>query len=147
MNRNLGQEVAYRLLAWKCASHQSNLVVLVALAGRLVNDAMAADELRAKFLTQVYLEEYTALLRQFVVKEFRLHDIGSPATLEHQTRAKTLVAMYRRRLLADELVALRKRDPSKMEHVAPEGDDERSLRKHMFDTLLRLVLVVEERRW
>ena len=40
-----GAELQYRLLMWKCASHQANLVVLVAIAGRMVKDAVEHDEL------------------------------------------------------------------------------------------------------
>jgi hypothetical protein len=48
---HIGQQTAarpilvYRLLVWKCVSHQSNLVVLVAIAGRLVNNALEPCDL------------------------------------------------------------------------------------------------------
>lgn len=42
-------------------------------------------------------------------------------------------------------MALRNRDLSKMGQVAPEWADKRALRKNMFDVLVRLVLVVEEK--
>lgn len=45
-----GPEVQYRLLVWKCASHQSNLVVLVAIAGRMVADAVEQDDLCGRWM-------------------------------------------------------------------------------------------------
>lgn len=145
-------EVQYRLLMWKCSSHQANLVVLVAITGRLLNDALEGDDLCAtlsrlyKYLIPAYLEEYTGMLRQHVVERFVLrHDVGSAEAQAQQARTAQLVALYGSAVLPPRLVSIRNGDLTKMEHVAPEGVDDRAVRKEMFECLLRLVLIVEEK--
>jgi hypothetical protein len=144
--------VQYRLLVWKCSSHQANLVVLVAIAGGLVANPLESNELCGtlsrlyKFLVPAYLDEFTAVLRNMVVATFRVcHDTFSEDTKRHQDTSQALVALYGDAVLPPALMRLRNRDLSSMEHLCPAGTDERVPRKDMFDLLLRLVWLVEEK--
>ena len=93
--------IAYRLLVWKCSSHQSNLVVMIAITGSLVSNVLDSNELCAtlsrlyKYLTPSYLEEFTASLRDLVVSSFRMcHDFRSDDTDRSQEASRKLVASY-----------------------------------------------------
>ena len=147
-----GGPVQYRLLVWKCSSHQANLVVLVAIAGSLMKDPLESSALCGtlsrlyKYLVPSYLEGFTAALRNIVVDSFVIrHDTTSAETLRHQEHSKKLAMLYGNGVLPQQLLSVRNRDLSKMEHVAPEGCDVSRLKKDMFDCLLRLVWVVEEK--
>jgi hypothetical protein len=152
VNLQAGSKIVYRLLVWKCFSHQANLVVLVAIAGGLVLNPLDSNELCGtlsrlyKFLVPAYLDEFTGVLRNMVVTSFRLcHDLHSEDTRRHQDRSRTLVALYGDGVLPPALMRLRNRDSSSMEHLCQAGTDERVVRKDMFDLLLRLVWLVEEK--
>ena len=68
-----GQPIRYFLLAWRCASHQANLVVLVAICGKLMDDPVENNPICAncvrlyKYLIPDYCEEFAASLRLHVV--------------------------------------------------------------------------------
>ena len=94
-------KINYRLLVLKCASHQANLAVLVAICGRLGKDVAEADELSGilsrmyKFLLPSYLDEFAALLRNKVVDTFVLHnDVDSVQAKAFQEQTVRLVALY-----------------------------------------------------
>lgn len=147
-----GDRVQSRLMIWKCASHQANLVVLVAIAGRLVKDALESNELCGtlsrlyKYLAPSYLSEFTDQLRRIVLSSFKVHyDVDSEETKAHQEQTRKLVALYGEGVLPAELVNLRNRNLASMEVVSSVGCDEGRLRKAMFDVLLRLVWFVEEK--
>ncbi len=79
--------IEYRLLVWKCSSHQSNLVVMVAIVGCLMTNVLDSNVLCAtlsrlyKYLTPAYLDEFTASLRDLVVSSFTMcHDFRSDET-------------------------------------------------------------------
>ena len=142
----------YRLLLWKCSSHQSNLVVLVAIAGELINDAVDKNELCAtlsrlyKYLAPSYLEEFTARLRDLVTDTFRLrYDIDSLEVQGCQAHTKKLQALYGDGVLPSELCALRNGNLATMEHVAGLSCEAERARKDMFDVLLKLVWFIEEK--
>lgn len=144
--------LAYRLATLKCASHQANLAVLVAIAGRLSKDAGVNDELCAtltrmyKYILPGYLSEFSAVLRATVADNFQLrHDLGSDETAAHRRRTDILVALYGPNVLPPALTAIRNRDIARMEHVAPEGAEPGPIMKRMFDVLERQVLIVEEK--
>jgi hypothetical protein len=152
VNVQADSKVQYRLLVWKCSSHQANLVVLVAIAGGLVQNLLDSNELCGtlsrlyKFLAPADLDEFTAVLRHMVVASFRVcHEFYSEYTRRHQDRSWTLVLLYGDAVLPPALMRLRNRDLSSMEHLCPAGTDERVVRKDMFDLLLRLVWLVEEK--
>ena len=63
----------------------------------------------------------------------------------HRDKSRALVALYGDAVLPPALMRLRNRDLSSMEHVCPAGTDERVVKKAMFDLLLRLVWLVEEK--
>lgn len=147
-----GALIDYRLVVLKCASHQSNLAVLVAIAGRLVKDAAENDELCAclsrmyKYILPSYLAEFTAALRSSVLESFQLHhDMDSEETAAHQRNTERLVALYGDRVLPPEVTMVRNRDIAKMEHVAPLGAEAGPIMKRMFEVLERQALIVEEK--
>ena len=149
---NLASAIRYRLLVWKCSSHQSNLVVLVAIAGGLVSKVLEKNELCAtlsrlyKYLVPAYLDEFTGALRELVVSSLTLrHDLDSEETKVHQEHSQGLASLYGSKILPPELLDLRNRNLGAMEHVAAAGADIRAIRRKMFDLLLRLVWVVEEK--
>ena len=144
--------IEYRLLVWKCSSHQSNLVVMVAIVGCLMTNVLDSNVLCAtlsrlyKYLTPAYLDEFTASLRDLVVSSFTMcHDFRSDETERCQEVSRKLVALYGDHVLPHSLIRLRNKDLSRMEHLCPEGTDITAVRKAMFDLLLRLVWLVEEK--
>jgi hypothetical protein len=144
--------IEYRLLVWKCSSHQSNLVVMVAIVGCLMTNVLDSNVLCAtlsrlyKYLTPAYLDEFTASLRDLVVSSFTMcHDFRSDETERCQEVSRKLVALYGDHVLPHSLIRLRNKDLSRMEHLCPEGTDITTVRKAMFDLLLRLVWLVEEK--
>ena len=144
--------VDYRLLVWRCASHQANLVVVVAIAGRLGGKPLDDNPLCAtlsrlfKHLIPAYHDIFAAQLRAEVARRFRLvHDVNSPETLQLQERSRRLASLYGRAVLPDEVLQLRNRNLSAMEHVSHSGTDPVPLQQRMYDLLRRLVLVSEER--
>lgn len=101
VNRAGDVSVKYRMVLWKCASHQTNLVVLVAIAGRLAKDALETDELCGtlsrlyKYLMPSCVDEYTTHLRKFVIERFVLrHDTGTDETRHRQSKSAVMVALY-----------------------------------------------------
>ena len=94
-------KVDFRMLVWKCASHQANLAVLVAIAGRRMTNVLENDELCGtlsrvyKYLMPSYLEEFSGVLRDFVIERLAvLHDFDSAATLAHRQTTQRLVELY-----------------------------------------------------
>eukprot|EP00973_Karenia_brevis_P057483 7995686-Karenia_brevis.AAC.1 len=70
--------VRYRLVVVRCASHAANLVVLVAICGQLLKDAVECDEVSAncsrlyKHLIPDYIEEFSASLQIYLTRTFRV---------------------------------------------------------------------------
>ena len=130
LNQHPTGRVLYRLLVWRCASHQANLVVVVAIAGKLGGSVLDNSPLCAtlsrlyKFLVPSYLDEFTAQLRNLVASTFELRtDVDSEDSLFHQDRARKLVSLYGHHVLPEELMHIRNRDLCRMEHLAVQGFD------------------------
>ena len=148
----LVERVDYRLVVLKCSSHQSNLVVVVAIAGGKASNILDNCELCGtlsrvyKYLVPSYLEEFNHRLREIVLRRFVVcSDIGSPATMASQAQNAKLVALYGPLILPPELMMLLNRSVANMEHIGPADVDEQALRKKTFDVLQRLVILVEEK--
>ena len=142
----------YRLLVWKCSSHQANLCVAAAIAGEHMTNALDKCELCAtlsrlyKYLIPSYLDEFTGKLRDFVAQSFVMrNDMDSPETLAHQRRTEGLANLYGPQVLPPDLLNLLNRDLQQLEHVAPDSAGEGQVRQKLFDELRRLVLLVEEK--
>ena len=141
-----------RLLLLKCPSHQSNLVVLVAICGELVKQATEVDAVCGtvsrlyKYITPGYLEELTSVLRAFVVSTFELvHDETSAETAMYVQQGRDLVALYGDEVLPDDLMAVLNRNIAGVEHLCPPGANKDNLCKRLFDLLLRLLWKVEDK--
>ena len=144
--------VDYRLVVLKCSSHQSNLVVVVAIAGGKASNVLDTCELCGtlsrlyKYLLPSYLEDFTARLREIVLRRFSVHsDENSDATRAGQQQNVRLLELYGSYILPAELMAVMNRSVTQMQHVGPPAADVEVLRKKAFDILQRLVLLVEEK--
>ena len=80
--------IDYRILVWKCSSHQANLCVAAAIAGEHMTNALDNCELCAtlsrlyKYLVPSYLDEFTGKLRDFVAQSFVVRtDNGQPGDI------------------------------------------------------------------
>ena len=133
------KNIQYRLLVWKCSSHQSNLVVMVAIVGCLMTNVLDSNVLCAtlsrlhKYYTPAYLDEFTTSLRYLIVSSFTMcHDFRSDETERCKDVSRKLVALYGEHVLPHSLIRLRNKDLSRMEHLCPEGTDITAVRKAMF---------------
>ena len=93
-----------------------------------------------------HIDEFTGQLRTLVASTFEIRDdVDSAESRLHQERSRELVAMYGWQVLPEELLRLRNKDLTQMEHVAVPGTDPAVVKRRMFDCLLRLVWLVEEK--
>ena len=80
-----GVRVTYAMVVFKCAPHQGNLAVLVALSGRLHPTAVDEHELVGncvwlyKYMMPAYQEEYVANLIEYLLQHVKLVRHGSSA--------------------------------------------------------------------
>ena len=125
--RRLG--IRYSLVCVKCASHQANLVVLVAICGVAMSNPIDDNLLCGtcsrlfKYLIPDYLEEFAANLRDYVLRKQRLvHDLGSDEAEDARSRASKLQALYGEGVLPPALLSLCNRELRDLEHLCPEGD-------------------------
>ncbi len=122
-----GPPVVYRLLVWKCASHQSNLAVVVAICGgRLVarpaekNPLCAACVRLFKYLMPEYSEEFAGRLRRHIAEKMVIVKSARPPVDDVEQRCRQTVvlrALYGSEVLPDSLLSLFNGDVGKLEHV------------------------------
>ena len=93
----------YFLIGTKCASHQGNLVVVVAICGAGLKKPLDSDLLTAtcsrlyKYLAADYDEEFAANLRDHVVRSTKflpLEEAGSQESQSCIERSRKLVELY-----------------------------------------------------
>ena len=103
----------YRLIVIKCASHQSNLVVAVAVSGKLIKNPIDNCDLCGtlsrlyKYCIPSYLDEMVARLKDFVVTNMSFcDDVGSDDTRSHQAHGRALAKLYGDGVLPNALLAL-----------------------------------------
>ena len=102
--------VEYAMIVWLCVAHQVNLVVQVAICGKLLQDPINANALCGacvrlfKYLIKDYFEEFAAALRAFVVRALRAVPGDSAAAAIQAAQVLKLRALYGDRVLPPALV-------------------------------------------
>ena len=110
--RRLG--LRYAILVFKCSSHQSNLVVQVAICGKILTKVLEVNALCGtcsrlfKYLMSDYLEDFASALKKEVVANLSIveEDDVSADTLMHRKHSKDMQQLYGEDVLPDELLAL-----------------------------------------
>jgi len=144
--------IDYHLLVWQCASHQTNLVVQVAICGRLLADPLNANALCVtcsrlfKYLINDYFEEFSASLRVYVSEACELVEANEADLKQHRKRVADLVALYGPEVLPEELLQLYNVSLSapRCSWQAEGEPDIRDLRGQVFLALQKRILRVEE---
>ena len=93
--------LVYSLLCWKCASHQTNLVVCVAICGQIISNATENNPICAaasrlyKYLIPDYCEEFASNLKRYVYDKLELVE-DTAETIDHAAvdRRQNLRALY-----------------------------------------------------
>ena len=151
LNQHPTGSVGYRLLVWRCAARQANLVVVVAIAGKLGGSVLDNSPLCAtlsrlyRFLVPSYLDEFTAQLRNLVASTFEMRDdVDSDDRRLHQERSRTYVCAVWAASLDRRTSSAPQQGFAKMEHAAAPGIDLAVVKRRMFDCLLRPVWLEDE---
>jgi hypothetical protein len=142
--------IRYSLVCVKCASHQANLIVQVAICGEVManpidNNLLCGTCSRLfKHLMPDYLEDFAANLRTHVLSKLHLrHDEeGCQAGLH---RSRQLQQLYGQGVLPQRLLELLNGAVEKLEHVCPEGTSREDVCGKVFQLLYRLVLQVQSK--
>ena len=142
----------YSMLVVKCSSHQSNLVVLVAITGSVLKDPVDKDLLCGtcsrlfKYLAPTYQEEFAANLRQLVVDRVQLvHEFSDECSLATMRKTAQLQALYGEGVFPISLTRLLKRSLAEFEVCCPQGTDRSEICGELFRALLPLVVKLEEK--
>ena len=101
-----------------------------------------------KYFFPYYILELTWSLRQYVQAHFKfvVEEEPSEETMQHIERTQRLLELYGEDILPDDLLAVKNRDITKMEHVArPDGVSEAAAMEAMIEVLRKLVLISQER--
>jgi len=149
--RRLG--LRYSLLVIKCSSHQSNLVVQVAICGKVLKKAVEVDALCGtcsrlfKYLMADYLEDFATALKRQVLAKFSIleEDEGSADTIMHRQHSKRMQELYGKDVLPDELLALFNKRLHEFETVAPPGTNKKDLYGRVYRTLYRWLFIANEK--
>jgi hypothetical protein len=73
-----GGAIIYRLLVWRCAAHQTNLVVCIAVCGEFLGDPVEQNPLCGaavrlyKYLIPAYCVEFASNLQAYIHRELQL---------------------------------------------------------------------------
>lgn len=78
--------IDYKLVWWRCASHKANLVVNTAITGRSFRNPLRANDICAnlvrffKYLTPFYMDDFASRLRQYIIRHAQVEagDIQAP---------------------------------------------------------------------
>ena len=137
-------------MVWLCAAHQTNLVVHVAICGKLLADPINANALCGtcarlfKYLINDYFEEFSSSLRHYVATQFELVDCSVDQRALHQSRVSDLVALYGHDVLPESLLRFYNVCSTAPQHCPDGPVDIREVRGQLFLELQKYVLCVEE---
>ena len=142
--------IRYGLLAWKCSSHVSNLLVAVAVCSGMVkrpqDHPLVATCVRVfKYLIADYVEEFAGALREFVIRNLNVIPPG-PAFIEGTgAQMLSLQRLYGSEVLSGELCALLNGSlaAGNLEHIGTK--DKAEIAGEIYGALYRRILKVEER--
>lgn len=142
---------SYFLLVWKCASHQSNLVVNIAICGRFGGRPAEEDlvccacSIFFKYLLADYVDEFAEGLRRHVVSRLEL----VPTCLERpavRTLASTnAVMLYGHDIFPQRLLDVLNVDVAAWQHGCTTGTDRTVVAGKLYQIIYQLVLKVEEK--
>ena len=98
--RRLG--LRYAILVFKCSSHQSNLVVQVAICGKILTKVLEVNALCGtcsrlfKYLMPDYLEDFNTALKRLVWTRFTVleEDQESPDAITHRQHSADMQQLY-----------------------------------------------------
>ncbi len=144
--------IDYRVLVWRCASHQVNLVVHVAICGSLLKDPVNSNGLCGtcsrlfKYLINDYFEEFSIALQQWVASAFRVTPCDAAAQAAHRERVLKFRALYGEDVVPETLVQIYNLRFDAPEHCSEDLSDAemREMRGTLFRELQKRVLLVEE---
>ena len=143
--------VTYRIMVWVCATHQANLVVLVAICCRLEQNATKSNELCAtcvrlfKYLTVSYSEEFASSLRAYVTQHARKRGRILSTDLQSARDASLrLVELDGRDCLPDDLMHVFNTGFGDLLHAGPDNISIEAVRRLFYDVLYKRVILIEE---
>ena len=147
-----GLKLKYHLIAIRCSSHQVNLVVVVAICGELLLNAVERNSICAnatrlyKYLIRDYLEEFSANLKQHIADTMRVVGPDDPLVVDGLGRAKALQlqALYGCDTLPDDLLEVFNAGVSQWVHVSAAGLDAAALMSKALYILHKYILFIEE---
>ena len=144
--------VSYFLLVWICASHQSNLAVMVAICGGRVKDAVENDPICAncsrlfRHLMADYSEEFAQSLWRHVESVLRLipddEDIWNDAPARH---ALQLQALYGKAVLPDDLLGVLNFGFGILRHICARGTSREDVSRQVYALLYKYIIIVEDK--
>ena len=147
-----GVRLEYTLLVWRCASHQGNLVVHVAICGCVVGEPVRNSDLCGtcvrlyKYLMVSYIEEFAANLRLYLLRSVELHVGTLDANIVSlRDQALRLQELYGHGVLPDELLEVYNIGLQCPLHACSPTALVEAVRRRFYDTLYKLVLLIEER--
>ena len=141
----------YRILIWVYATHQANLVVQVAICGRLVQNASTNNELCAtcvrlfKYLTVSYSEEFAASLRAHITQHAtNISTALRPDVQRARDASLKLVELYGKDCLPDDVMEALNAGFGGLVNAAAESTSIEAVRRKFCDTMYKHMIVIEE---
>ena len=149
-SRSCDRSMEYFLVVWRCASHQINLVVAVAICREILPKPVEQSPICGacvrlyKYLVPDYCEESASNLRRHVADHMR---VVSRAMVEQGAweRCEYLVALYGNGVVPVDLRAVLSGDVTALECIAEEGADYAALDAIVYRLLYKYVLMLEEK--
>ncbi|CAK0811396.1 unnamed protein product [Prorocentrum cordatum] len=109
--RRAGGILQYRLITWRCASHQANLVVEVALCGKLLSRPLEENDLAAncsrffKYLLAEHCDQFATALRHHIASTLQFDRYDEKAAAPPPSEAVlNMQRLYGKDVFPDSLV-------------------------------------------
>ena len=144
--------ILYYLLVWICASHQSNLVVMVAICGGRVKDAAENNPICCncsrlfRHLMSDYSEEFAQALWRYVEKDLRIipddEDIWDDAPARN---ALQMQALYGQAVLPDDLLKVFNFGLGGLRQVCPRSASREEVSRQVYAMLYKYCIILDEK--
>ena len=145
------QPVSYRLMCWPCASHQCNLVVQIAVCGKLMRDPANGHGLCGtlsrlyKYLCPAYFEEFSDSIKTYLLSDCAVTLPDKCKQEAHRQAVEGLIALYGEETLPEEVTSLWNISLDAPVHACAESDISMPvLRGRFLMVLQKQVLKVDE---
>ena len=141
----------YALVVIRCASHQSNLVVAVAICGRQMANVLENNQICGtcsrlfKYLIPEYLEEFASNLRAHVLKLRFCHVFDQTVLTAKQQESAKIRELYGDGVLPPSLLQWLNGSVTEFEHFCEEGVDKELVCGQLYQLLYRFVLRLESK--